>query len=174
MIFARFVVGRGSTLGGLLNEIDIDRAIVHAGGGEFEGVHGESGIAIGEVDQQLERIWRDVDIATTKSALGIRQCDPQNLLDIGIGQRLQHDDPRTGEQRRVHLERWVFRCGSDQDDGAVLDVRQDGILLGFVEAMNLIDEKDGPLALHAEPVAGFLDRRSQIGHAGRHRADRNE
>ena len=56
---------------------------------------------------------------------------------------MQGVDTAAGEQRRDDLEGRILRGRADQSDGAVLDVGQEGVLLGFVEAVDLIDEEDG-------------------------------
>ena len=60
--------------------------------------------------------------------------------------RQQTIDAGAREQRRDHLEGRVLRGGADQDDVALLDVGQKGVLLGFVEAVDLVDEQDGAAA----------------------------
>ena len=59
---------------------------------------------------------------------------------------MQSVDAGAREQRRDHFKRRIFGGGADERDGSRLDVGQKGILLGFVEAMHLVDEDDGALA----------------------------
>src|SRR5581483_9887853 len=47
----------------------------------------------------------------------------------------QHEHLRAREQRSVELERRIFRGGADQRDGAILDIRQEAVLLRAVEAV---------------------------------------
>src|SRR5256884_5521453 len=54
------------------------------------------------------------------------------------------EDAAAGEQRRYDLEGGVLGRGPDQCHGAAFDVGQDGVLLGLVEAVELVDEEDGP------------------------------
>ena len=79
------------------------------------------------------------------------------MLLVGNGAAKQFDDLRRGERiedvnlgarekRRDHFERWIFRGGADEGDVTSLDVRKEGILLSFVEAMDFVDEDDGALA----------------------------
>ena len=56
---------------------------------------------------------------------------------------LEHVDARPRQQRIVHLEGGIFRGRADENQGAVLDVRQEGVLLGLVEAMHLVEEQHG-------------------------------
>ena len=59
-------------------------------------------------------------------------------------------------------------------DRAVLDVGQDDVLLGLVEAVDFVHEEDGGLAVHPAPVAGLGDDTPQVGDAGGDGADRLE
>ena len=54
-----------------------------------------------------------------------------------------------------------MRGGADEDDRAVLDVREKGILLGLVEAVDLVDEEDraGSAEFGARAVADLADLR---------------
>ena len=122
-------------------------------------------VAIGHGDERFARVVSERQLAL--------------LMGLGAGkQRLQtlivkplegkHARPR--QKRRVELEGWVLRGSADEDDGAVLHVRQEGILLRPVEAMNLVDEEQRStpkLALGARRLEYF----AQIGDA---RLDRRE
>ncbi len=55
-------------------------------------------------------------------------------------------DAAAGEERGVDFEGGIFGGGADKADGAALDVGQEGVLLGLVEAMDLVDEEDGARA----------------------------
>ena len=57
----------------------------------------------------------------------------------------------------------VFGGGADEGDGAVFDVGEDGVLLGFVEAVDLVDEEDGALGT---PGAGLGHDAAEVGDAG--------
>ncbi len=87
-----------------------------------------------------------------ETALGIAERSAQKHDNLIFGQRLQHVDAAAREQRGVDFERRIFGGGSDQANAAFLDVRQEGILLRFVEAMNFVDEDDGARAVLAGAV----------------------
>jgi hypothetical protein len=87
-----------------------------------------------------------------QSALGVGQGAAQNDDDLILGQRLQDIDSTAREQRTVDFEGRIFGSGADQANASFLDMGQEGILLGFVEAMNFIDEDDGPRAVLAGAV----------------------
>jgi hypothetical protein len=51
---------------------------------------------------------------------------------------------------------------------------QDSVLLRLVEAMDFVDEEDGPLPVHAETVRGLADDSPQFGNSGGNRANGNK
>ena len=69
------------------------------------------------------------------------------------------------EQRRVHLEVGVLGRRADQGDEALLDRRQERVLLRLVEAVDLVEEEDGAPARRAA-LARPLDHRRDLGLAG--------
>ena len=84
----------------------------------------------------------DLDPALLED-LVLVQRPVQQPLQVRDLQRLQHEDLAARQQRRDHLEGRILRGGADQDDGTGLDSPQEGILLGLVEAVDLVDEEDG-------------------------------
>ncbi len=81
----------------------------------------------------------------------------QDRLDLLGRERREHKHLGPRQQRGVHLERRVLRRRADEDDIAGFDAWEERVLLGFVEAVNLIDEQNGP-AREASP------RRLGLGH----------
>ena len=78
---------------------------------------------------------------------------------------------RARQQRRVDFEVRVLGGGADQDDQPVLDGGEQRVLLRLVEAMDLVEEENGPAfarARQALPCA--LDHRSHLGPARLDRA----
>ena len=116
-------------------------------------------VAIRHADQGLPRIGRKRQRLPKH-----RLCPLQQVLKVLIGEALEDQHLRARQKRAVQLERWIFGRGADQNDRAVLDIGQKGILLGSVEAVDLVDEKDSPLA-ETLPVAGRLEHLPQILHA---------
>ena len=74
----------------------------------------------------------------------------QQRQNVFLFQRLQLKDHGSGKQRAVYLKVWVLRGGPDEDQRAVLHEGEQVILLTFIEAMDLVHEHDGPLAVHAQ------------------------
>ena len=81
--------------------------------------------------------------------------------DVRLGEGLERQDPGPRQQGGVDLERGVLGRGPDEGDGPVLDGRQQGVLLGLVEAVDLVDEQDRPPAA-AAGLAGLGDRLPQL------------
>src|SRR6266481_10153580 len=76
--------------------------------------------------------------------------------DLRGGVGFEDVDLGAGEQRGDDFEGGIFRGSADEEDVAGFDVREEGVLLGFVEAVDFVDEDDG-----AEAGAGFF---SGFGH----------
>ena len=76
----------------------------------------------------------------------------QQANDLLFAQRLKDVDARTRQQRGDNFERRILGGRADQPDAAFLDVRQKSVLLGFVEAMHLVDEDDGASAVLPCPL----------------------
>ena len=60
----------------------------------------------------------------------------------GSSRALRVEDAGAGEEGADDLERWVLGGGADEGDGAVFDVGEDGVLLGLVEAVDLVDKEN--------------------------------
>ena len=71
--------------------------------------------------------------------------------DLRGGVGFENIDFRAGEKRGDDFERGIFGCGANEEDVAGFDVREEGVLLGFVEAVDFVDEDDG-----AQAGAGFF------------------
>jgi len=87
-----------------------------------------------------------------ETARGIAESASEKPDNFIFGQRLQNIHATAGEQGGVDFERRVLGSGTDQANAAFLDVRQEGILLRFVEAMNFVDKNDGARAVLAGAV----------------------
>lgn len=80
-------------------------------------------------------------------------------------ERLEREDAAAGEERSSELEGGVLGGGADKDDGAVLDGGEEGVLLGFGESVNLVDEEDGASTVGAG-AAGAVDGVAKVADAG--------
>ena len=74
--------------------------------------------------------------STTREAVDDR-------AQLVVGERLEAEEGRAAEQRRVDLEEGVLGRRPDEGEQAVLDGGQEGVLLALVEAVHLVEEEDG-------------------------------
>ena len=87
-----------------------------------------------------------------------------------IVQAVQHQHLRARQKSAVQLKARVLRRGADQDDGAVLDIGQERVLLGFVEAVDLVDEQQRSPPL-LTPDARLFEHLLQVSDTGKDRGD---
>ena len=125
-------------------------------------------IAAGEVDHRL-------------ACLG-QQRQGAALLGFGAGEKLgkrrliellEHQHLAARQQRAVQFKGWVFSGGPHQHHGAVLDHRQEAVLLGAVEAVDLVAEQQRACAGSAR-LAGILEDAAEFGDAALDRGDGHE
>ena len=95
----------------------------------------------------LERVVGQGDAAgrperTGQAALLVGQRAADDGPDLVVGQRLEPPDAHPRQERGVDLEVRVLGRRADERDRAVLDVRQEGVLLGLVEAVDLVEEEE--------------------------------
>jgi hypothetical protein len=144
--------------------------------GALEDIQGLAGIAGGKSDEMLERLTREGHAAARsevarEAAFRVGERAPHHRGDLLVGEWLEAIDAKPGQERRVHLEVGVLGGGAGECDRALLDVRQQRVLLGFIEAMDLVDEEDRSLAVENEPVASLGYQRSNLGNAAHNRRD---
>ena len=99
-----------------------------------------------------------------QSALGVGEARRRIVATVLVAQRLKDEHAAPRQQGRVDLERRVLGRRADQGDGPVLDGRQEGVLLGLVEAMDLVDEEDRAAVLDRR-FPGLVDGRANLPHA---------
>ena len=134
----------------------------------FRQVQQEPAVAVGHRPQRRPPVLGHRQLA----ALG-RLGPRQQLLQGGVVQPAQDEHLAARQQRGVQLEGRVLGGRPDQGDGAVLDHRQEAVLLGPVEAVHLVDEQQRAAAA-GPPPARQLELLLQVGDAGEHRRQRHE
>ena len=130
----------------------------------LEDVQRGSGVAAGERDEVVERIVGQGNPAIRseragQTTLGVGEGPPDDRRDVVVGQRLESPDAHPRQERGVDLEVRVLRRCADERDRSVLDVREQRVLLGLVEPMDLVEEQDRSLLVQCQPVLRFGDRR---------------
>src|ERR1017187_8399659 len=152
VLLALLVVEQDAALEGFGGDLPGDAMTGLGGeaGGDVEGVEGIARVAAGVGGDGGERVFVGGDAGCAeatgricKAASAIGEGTLEEGDDLRFGERLQNVDAAAGEQRGDQLEGGVLGGGADQTDGAALDVRQEGVLLGLVEAVGLVDEEDG-------------------------------
>jgi len=93
----------------------------------------------------------------------------RDLAESLLGERLEGDDPHAGEKRVVEGEGGVFGGRADQGDRPVLDEGEEGVLLRFVEAVDLVDKEDRA-RLQQRELFLLFDHSFQVGDAVEHGA----
>ena len=134
--------------------------------GQLEHVQRDPRVAVCDAGDRAERLGGHLGVERGEAALAVRERPLHDREQIVLLESAENIDPAAREQRGIHLEGRVLGRGADEDDRALLDVGQEGILLGAVEPVDLVDEEDGAhpaaaaLALRlADHLADFLDAR---------------
>ena len=127
----------------------------------FQCIEQSARVAVGIADDALfsslgEFQFRHGDLARTL----------EQLLQFLRRQCMQHINLRARQQRVVHFERRILGGRADEGHQTLFDVRQKGILLRLVEAMNLIHEQDGVAAMLLQHQLRLCDRFADVLDAG--------
>ena len=145
----------------------------------LEDVERGTGVSAGEGDEVVERLV-DQGHATRwakrarQSAVYVPEGAPDDDRDRVIGEWFEAPDAHPRQECAVDFEVGVLRRRADEGNGPVLDVWQQGVLLGLVEAVDLVDEQDGAGSLQGQAVLGLGDGGPEFGHAGHDRRDAGE
>ena len=121
-----------------------------------------------------QRVVVNLHVELAVAALGVGQGLARDGEEVVLRQRLELEDAAAADQRLVDLEVGVLGGRADQDHRAVLDPRQQRVLLRLVEAVDLVHEEDGALAELAAALLRVGDGGADVGHAGQHRVDGDE
>ena len=163
------VVDDRAAAGRLLDILERDGAAIRdAGGRGLQQVEGVAGVAPGTEKERVARVGRDRDAARQPGRVGERPVDERAEVLRREGLERQH--PHARHERRVDLVVGVLGGGADERHQAVLDRGQQRVLLGLVEAVDLVEEEHRPPA-RCEPVPCPRHHRPHVGQAGRHRRE---
>src|SRR5208283_2345231 len=81
-----------------------------------------------------------------EAAFGIGKGAAEKIDELRSGKRVEDIDLGAREERGDDFEGGVLGGGADEENVAGFDVREESVLLGFVEAMDFVNEDDGALA----------------------------
>ena len=168
---AVLVVHRGAALQDLFHEVaahPLDAGVVRPGDvrRELESVEDNPCVARGDGQQEAERIVVELDALASEPALRVGERPLRDERELAVRERLEPEHPCARKERGDNLERGVLGGRADEGDRAVLDVRENRVLLGFVEAVDLVEEEDRAAVVGAANLAGLLDGAAEIGDAG--------
>ena len=141
---------------------------------DFQGRQSAPCIPIADIGQVAQRVIIRLHLETSQAAFAILQCPSQQPQDVVLIERLEFEDLAAADQRAVHGEERIGGGGAHQRDDPFLDVGQEGILLGFVESMNFIDEQYGFATVGGQFVACLLQDGPQFFYAACHRTQRSK
>ena len=98
--------------------------------------------------------------------LGLEPAQDQGAQVLGA-ERAQPPQRGPAQQGRVHLEERVLGGGPDEHHQPVLHGGQEHVLLGLVEAVHLVDEEHGALAVLAQAPLRLGQRLADVLDSGR-------
>ena len=133
---------------------------------ELEGVEDNPRVARGDGQQEAERVVVELDALASEPALRVGERPLRDERELAVRERLEPEHTGARQERGDNLERGVLGGRADEDDRAVLDVRENRVLLGFVEAVDLVEEEDRAAVVAAPDLAGLLDGVAEVGDAG--------
>ena len=152
-----------------VGEVHPGRALVRpTGGGEgdrhFEGREQLPPVATGPPDEMGH------GVVVRLGRLGPETASRQQRERVDP-ERFEAKERRARQQRWVDLEERVLGRCADEHEETVLHARQERVLLGLVEPVDLVEEQDRAGASLPEPLARSLDDLAHVLHRGRHRRE---
>ncbi|AEW72919.1 hypothetical protein EcWSU1_01480 [Enterobacter ludwigii] len=141
---------------------------IHFGhiGHHFQRIECPAGVAVNQFSDRPARVVRQNDILPAVAARVIVHRLRENLFNILHGQGFEQVNTCAGKQRGIEFKRRVFGGGTDEENGAVFNVRQESILLAFIETVNFVDKENGTSPGIAVLPRTF-NRLADLLHAGR-------
>ena len=133
-----------------------------------------AGVAVGPVDEMRQGVVGDGQVLLAESAGVVGEGAQHQGAEVGGGERLEAEQGGARQQRAGEGEVGVLGGRPHEDEQALLHVGQQGVLLGAVEAVHLVEEQDGALAVLTGPGRGPLGDLPDVLHPGGHRGERFE
>ena len=171
MLIAICVVDDGLPLDGFLGHREVNvnpRVTVRGQDGEFEGDEGLPGVAVGFIREVTQGVLVGVDVPISEASIFVCQRPLKQAEKVVGAERLELKDLGARDEGRIDVKIGIVGCRANETDRAVLDVRQEDILLGFVEAVNFVDEEDRGLIAKLGVGAGLLNLGPDFSHVRLH------
>ena len=105
----------------------------------------------------LQSVGIHEHVALAISALWVCQGAPEQSEDVFLVERLELENARSADESLDDVEIGVLGSCANESEQARFHVWQEGILLGFIPAVHLVDEKDRTPAVKAAPFDGIFD-----------------
>lgn len=152
------VVLHGGPVDGGLDRLQGDLRLVRGErrtGRRLQGSERPARVSARDAQQMRLRVLGQGE-GTAEPAL-VRQRPAQQITQVVVGQRFQGEQQGPRQQRGDDREVRILRGGGDQGHPAVLHGGEQGVLLGLGEAVDLVQEEDGLLAVPTGGAARALD-----------------
>ncbi len=142
-----------------------------AGNDDFEGVEGAAEIAVAEAGEIGEDFGSGGGAGFSETAFGVGEGAGEGGGDFFEGERFEAEEVAAADERGDDVEAGVVGGGADEADVAFFDVGEEEVLLGFVEAVDFVDEEDG---FEVGAGAGGLEDLAEFGDVGLDGVDADE
>ena len=131
--------------------------------GDLQGIEALAGIAIGRSGEMEESGVFDGEGHFAEAAEGIGEGAFLEIEEIFDGKGFELKDLGARDEGGVDGEEGVMGGGADEADGSAFDIWEEGILLGFVPAVDFVDEEDGFFLGVGESMGGGGDDFAEVG-----------
>ena len=134
--------------------------------GKFEGGEGLAGVPIGFFREMLQRVIICLDRALPEPAGGVMDGPSEELDKVDGVERFELEYLRAGNEGGVDVEIGIMGGSPDEAYGAALKVWKQDVLLGLVEAVDLVDEEHRALVSQLGEGSGLFDLGPDIRYIG--------
>ena len=140
--------------------------------GCFQGREGAAGVSPADADEVLAGVVGEDEFARQAALVG--GCGVEDVGDLSLRERAQGDEHRARQQRCDHREGRVLGGGRHEDDLTILDSREQGVLLGLGEAVDLVEEEHRLASVEVTSACRLVHDGSDVLDACRHRGELDE
>ena len=104
----------------------------------------------------------DLEVQLAVAVFFVGDGSLQQGGDVFFAEGLEVEHLAAADQGAVDGVAGVFGGGADEADDAALDVAQQHVLLGFVEAVDFVEEEDGAAVVLLQPLAGGVEHEADV------------
>ena len=106
-----------------------------------------------------------LDLLSAKPVFRVMDCVQKYSPDIVGNEGIEDKDPASGQKGRDYMKGRVFGRGADQGDKPCLHMRQKGVLLGLVKAVDLINKENSCRRVFLLSIFCLSDNLANLLHA---------